>query len=105
MRWNMSGQPNFSLEIRYCVSWNYKPKAASLAEKLQDEYECNVTIIPGDRGEFSVWFHDQSDSNPNNKIQNPQEKNGLFIIGKKEYDFPTHNQVISAIDKKLDPYD
>jgi hypothetical protein len=78
-----------------------------LAVRLQDEYECNVTIIPGNRGEFSIWFYDQSGSNPNNKIQEhkeiePQDQKGLFIIGKKEYDFPTPDQVILAIDKKLD---
>ena len=100
----MSTQSDFSLEIRYCLSWNYKPKAASLAEKLQDEYECNVTLVPGDRGEFSIWFYEQIESDINDRktqIHETIENKGLFVIGKKEYDFPTFHQVISSIDKIL----
>ena len=83
---------SFSLEIRYCVSWNYKPKAASLAEKLKEEYECEVTIIPGKRGEFSIWIYDKKSD----------DKEGLFIVGKEGFDFPSHDKVIAAIDKKIE---
>ena len=85
-------EESFSLEIRYCVSWNYKPKAASLADRLKEEYECEVTIIPGNRGEFSIWIY--------NKKSN--DKESLFIIGKEGFDFPSHNEVITATDKIIE---
>ena len=88
----MLKKDSISLEIRYCVTWNYKPKAASLAEKLKEEYECEVTIIPGKRGEFSVWIHDKKSNN----------KEYLFIIGKEGFDFPSHNKVIAATDQVIE---
>ena len=85
----------FSLEIRYCVSWNYKPKAASLAEKLKEEYECEVTIIPGNRGEFSIWIYDKRSNNSDNK-------ESFFIVGKEGFDFPSHDKVIALTDKIIE---
>ena len=63
-----------------------------MAEKLKEEYECEVTIIPGKRGEFSIWIH--------NKKSNDRES--FFIIGKEGFDFPSHNKVIAATDKILE---
>ena len=63
-----------------------------MAEKLKEEYECEVTIIPGKRGEFSIWIYDKKSD----------DKEGLFIVGKEGFDFPSHDKVIAAIDKKIE---
>ena len=63
-----------------------------MADRLKEEYECEVTIIPGNRGEFSIWIY--------NKKSN--DKESLFIIGKEGFDFPSHNEVITATDKIIE---
>ena len=47
------------IKIRYCVVWNYYPRAASLAENIKKELGTDVKLESGDRGEFSVWYKKQ----------------------------------------------
>ena len=61
-----------------------------MAEKLQDVYECEITITPGGRGEFSIWITPTSPSEP------------VLIIQKEGYHFPNIEEVIIALDKYLD---
>ena len=63
-----------------------------MAEKLKEEYECEVTIIPGKRGEFSIWIYDKKSDN----------KEGFFIVGKEGFDFPSHDKVIALTDKIIE---
>ena len=42
------------VKIHYCNVWNYKPKAASLAEELQREFNVNAELVPGSNGIFDV---------------------------------------------------
>ena len=66
--------------------------AYRLAEKLKEEYECEVTIIPGNRGEFSIWIYRKKSDN----------KEGFFIVGKEGFDFPSHDKVIALTDKIIE---
>ena len=66
-----------------------------MAEKLKEEYECEVTIIPGNRGEFSIWIYDKRSNNSDNK-------EGFFIVGKEGFDFPSHDKVIALTDKIIE---
>lgn len=43
------------IEIRYCVMWNYRPRAVRVAEILQDRFDELTTLTEGGRGEFTVW--------------------------------------------------
>ena len=72
-----------------------------MAEKLIESYEFDVTTTPGNRGEYSVWLYlDNDTSNQNtNKTQNSE---GTLIIEKLSRNFPTHDEVITALDKFLD---
>ena len=42
------------IDIHYCQEWNYKPKAASLAEELRKAIGVEADIIPGSKGIFNV---------------------------------------------------
>ena len=63
-----------------------------MAEKLKEEYECEVIIIPGNRGEFSIWIYDKKSDN----------KEGFFIVGKEGFDFPSRDKVIALTDKIIE---
>jgi len=40
--------------IRYCTSWGYEKRAASLAAAIRDSVGLETTIEPGNSGEFTV---------------------------------------------------
>ena len=42
------------IKIQYCSVWNYKPRAAGLAEELQNEFSATVTLDAGSNGVFDV---------------------------------------------------
>jgi len=44
-----------AISIRYCSSWGYESRAASVAAAVRQELGLPATISPGDRGEFTVW--------------------------------------------------
>ena len=60
-----------------------------MADKLQDEFECEVTTIQGNRGEFSVWIYVSS-------------LEPVRIIEKEGYNFPDPESVVKALDAYLD---
>ena len=72
------------VRIEYCTSWNYKPRAASLADALKEKYGAEVKtvdLIPGSGGAFEVSL------------------NGTLLYSKLETgQFPTTEQVAAAID-------
>ena len=39
------------VSIEYCVQWNYKPRAASLAAQLQKTFNVETSLIKGDGGD------------------------------------------------------
>ena len=43
-----------NIEIQYCVEWNYKPRAVSLADELQDAFGVEATLVPGSGGAFEI---------------------------------------------------
>ena len=42
------------IEIQYCVMWNYKPRAVSLADELRSEVGVEATLVPSSGGAFEV---------------------------------------------------
>ena len=42
------------IEIHYCTEWNFKPKAAGVAEELKKEFGSDANLIPGSGGVFDV---------------------------------------------------
>jgi len=69
------------LQIEYCSSWNYKPRAASVADQLNEKYNTEVKLVAGSGGCFEVTF------------------DGKLIYSKLETgQFPTIGQITSAID-------
>lgn len=71
------------LEIRYCVMWNYKPYAASMAESIKTHLGLETTLTPGGRGEFTVWV------------------NGKTVVTKQGDDFPPEDEIISAVKEAI----
>ena len=43
------------VSIEYCVQWNYKPRAASLAAQLQKTFNAETSLIKGGGGDFYVY--------------------------------------------------
>ena len=69
------------LQIEYCSSWNYKPRAASVADQLNEKYSTEVKLVAGSGGCFEVTF------------------DGNLIYSKLETgQFPTIGQITNAID-------
>ena len=51
----------YNISIEYCSSWNYLPRAASLADELLRNYQHainNLTLIPGKGGAYEVQVND-----------------------------------------------
>ena len=42
------------IKIFYCVVWNYKPSAVSLAAELKESFEVEAELLSGERGDFEV---------------------------------------------------
>ena len=42
------------IKINYCSVWNYKPRAAGLAEKIKDEIGIDAQLIPGSGGIYDI---------------------------------------------------
>ena len=43
------------VSIEYCVQWNYKPRAASLAAQLQKTFNAETSQIKGSGVDFDVY--------------------------------------------------
>ena len=72
-----------------------------MAEKLIESYEFDVTTIPGNRGEYSVWLYLETDSSTQKTSSEPKSEAEL-IIEKTSKNFPTNEEVITALDLFLD---
>ena len=46
------------IDIHYCQSWSYEPRAASLAEELQKTFDVKANLVPGGGGIFDVIVDD-----------------------------------------------
>ena len=52
------------IEIHYCTSWNYQPKALSLRDELKNHYEgtfdnFEINLIESSGGAFEVFVNDE----------------------------------------------
>ena len=45
--------------IEYCVQWNYKSRAASLAAQLQKTFNAETSLIKGGGGDFDVYVDNE----------------------------------------------
>lgn len=69
--------------IRYCVIWNYKPRAAGLADRLKEKYNIKTSIIEGIKGQFDI------------------EIDNVLIFSKvKEGRFPEIKEIFAIMDKR-----
>ena len=46
------------IDIHYCQSWGYEPRAASLAEELKKAFDTEANLVPGSGGIFDVIVDD-----------------------------------------------
>ena len=68
------------IEIHYCQDWNYEANAASLAEKLQDDFGVEAKLIPGHNGIFDIIV------------------NGKVVFSKYEAErFPNYSEISSKL--------
>ena len=42
------------VSIEYCDTWNYEPRAVSLAEQLKETFEVEAKLVPSSGGCFEV---------------------------------------------------
>ena len=47
------------ISIEYCVVWNYYPKAAGLAEKINNILNIKPTLVKSSGGAFEVFLNNQ----------------------------------------------
>ena len=45
---------NMNIKIYYCVGWNYKPSAVSLATELKVSFGVDSKLISVEKGDFEV---------------------------------------------------
>ena len=57
------------IEIKYCVRWNYLPKAVRLAEQIKQEMDVEIALVSGDIGELSVYKDNKKISNKGDSLQ------------------------------------
>lgn len=72
------------IRIEYCTSWNYKPRAASLAEALEEKYSGQVekvNLVESSGGAFEVFLNDE-----------------LLYSKLETRQFPSTEQITTAID-------
>ena len=73
------------IRIEYCTSWNYKPRAASLAKALEKKYSGQVNevkLVESSGGAFEVYLNEE-----------------LLYSKLETRKFPTEDQIATAIDK------
>jgi len=46
------------ISIEYCVQWNYKPRAVSLAAAVEKAFETSPALIEGRGGVFEIRLDD-----------------------------------------------
>ena len=71
------------IEIQYCTSWNYLPKAASLADEILSTFKQDISrlvLVPSDGGRFEVSFDGE-----------------LAFSKLAEQRFPEHQEIIAKI--------
>ena len=42
------------ITIEYCTAWNYKPRASSLEDELNNEFDANVELIASAGGVYEI---------------------------------------------------
>ena len=71
-----------NITIEYCIQWNYKPRALSLRDALNERFGYWAELIESDGGVFEVTV------------------NGDLIFSKKQLSrFPEHNEVIDLVER------
>ncbi len=69
-----------SIKIKYCSSWNFEPKAASLAKAIKDATGEKAELVAGSGGVFEVT------------------QDGEMLFSKREQGrFPEPNEVIEKL--------
>ena len=69
--------------IKYCVQWNYEPRALSLREELSSAFpDVMAGQVPGERGAFEVIVDD------------------VLVFSKLELDrFPEEGEIVNLIQR------
>ena len=69
-----------NIKIYYCVVWNYKPSAVSLAAELKASFGEDSKLISGEKGDFEVVV------------------DGKTVFSKKKLSrFPEHGEVTETL--------
>ena len=72
------------ISIQYCGSWGYKPRAASLADKLKSNFDIEARLIEGAGGIFDVKL------------------GGNLVYSKHETgSFPDEDELIASLREKI----
>jgi selenoprotein W-related protein len=71
-------------KITYCTSWNYKPKAAGLAEELKRELGVQSELIPSSGGVFEIEYGGNVVFSKKNLGRFPDEGEVLGLIKKEK---------------------
>ena len=70
------------ISIEYCTAWNYKPRASSLEDELNSEFDADVELIASAGGVYEVVV------------------DGKNIFSKKALNrFPNDEEIIALIKK------
>lgn len=51
---------SYTIEVQFCMKWNYAPKAASFAEQLFAHFRAEITkleLVPSSGGAFEVFVN------------------------------------------------
>ena len=73
-----------NLSIEYCVSWNYYPYAAGLAEEIKQEFDFEIEFKKSHGGRFEIVLDDQ------------------LLFSKASLDrFPEDGEIVRIIKEKL----
>jgi selT/selW/selH-like putative selenoprotein len=73
---------SMDIKIKYCVVWNYEPRARSLRHELSEEFGYWAELVPGDRGAFEIYV------------------NGSEVFSKLHLDrFPEEREIVRLINE------
>ena len=74
------------VELMYCTSWSYEPKAVSLTEKILKQYKAKIDelkLIPSDGGRFELSIDGDLVYSKLATGQFPDEEEIIDQIGKR----------------------
>ena len=73
------------ISIEYCNQWGYRPRAASLADKIENQFPAKVELIPSSGGVYEIVVDQNLIYSKKATGQFPAEEAILEMLGNSQF--------------------